>query len=170
MKEEERIPGSGQSKELLHSTGTQQEIDTELTLVERFETSELSKKSKLPPGSITNPKLKRKCSQQMKLAQSFARAPPPTDANHPILIDDEIMGRSGSPLKDKALGAGVGRKPCKRKSEDSVDDRPILKALKKSEKSRIVRCPVCSKEFTDINNFDLNRHLDGCLGTTQHAC
>ncbi len=140
-----------------------------------------SKHPKLFPSltlSSSSSKPKKRCTQQMKLADSFARAPPPSDASHPIVIDDETFeGSSGSRAvqKGKTPGPGVvGRKPYKRKSGDictSREGEPIPKSLKTHKKIRPVSCPVCSKEFTDISNFDLNRHLDTCLGTTaQHAC
>ena len=30
----------------------------------------------------------------------------------------------------------------------------------------VVTCPVCGKEFSDVTNFDINRHLDACLGSS----
>lgn len=88
---------------------------------------------------------------QMKLTDSFAKAPPPTSRNAPILIE-EASGVALRP-KEKVRSTRLG----KRKSEECV---PIVKALKRR---MVVHCPVCSKEFTDVSNFDLNQHLDSCL-------
>lgn len=88
---------------------------------------------------------------QMKLTDSFAKAPPPTSRNAPILIE-EASGVALIP-KEKVQSTRLG----KRKSEECV---PIVKALKRR---MVVHCPVCSKEFTDVSNVDLNQHLDSCL-------
>ena len=88
---------------------------------------------------------------QMKLTDSFAKAPPPTSRNAPILIE-EASGAALRP-KEKVQSTRLG----KRKSEECV---PIVKALKRR---MVMHCPVCSKEFTDVSNFDLNKHLDSCL-------
>ena len=85
---------------------------------------------------------------QMKLTDSFAKAPPCTSRDAPILIE-EASGAAQRPTEKVRLG--------KRKSEECV---PIVKALKRR---MVVHCPVCSKEFTDVSNFDLNQHLDSCL-------
>ena len=91
----------------------------------------------------------------MKLTDSFAKAPAPTSRDAPILIDET----SGGVLRtrEKVLSTRLG----KRKSEECV---PIVKALKRRV---VMQCPVCSKEFTDVSNFDLNQHLDSCLSAQQ---
>ena len=88
---------------------------------------------------------------KMKLTDSFAKALPPTSRDAPILIE-EAPGAPPRP-KEKVQSTRLG----KRKFEECV---PIVKALKQR---LVVHCPVCSKEFTDVSNFDLNQHLDSCL-------
>ena len=88
---------------------------------------------------------------KMKLPGSFAKALPPTSRDAPILIE-EAPGAPPRP-KEKVQSTRLG----KRKFEECV---PIVKALKQR---LVVHCPVCSKEFTDVSNFDLNQHLDSCL-------
>ena len=109
--------------------------------------------SKLP-SSISKPK-----SLQMKLVSSFAKAPPPSTPDNPILID-------GSTEIPAEVVSNKTRRPAKRKSEDVEKGAPILKALKRMERKVVVMCPVCSKEFSDVTNFDINRHLDACLGSS----
>lgn len=91
---------------------------------------------------------------QMKLAKSFAKVPPPTSQDNPVLVDDVPAVE----LEQRRKGEkGQSVKLGKRKSEDCA---PIMTALKRRA---IVRCPVCGKEFTGISNLDLNHHLDSCL-------
>ena len=92
---------------------------------------------------------------QMKLTDSFAKAPAPTSRDTPILIDETSGGALRA--REKVQSTRLG----KRKSEECV---PIVKALKRRV---VMHCPVCSKEFTDVSNFDLNQHLDSCLSAQQ---
>ena len=108
-----------------------------------------------PPVSNSKPR-----HLQMKLLDSFTSLPPPTTPDNPIIIDDS-EGLSERPAA-KMEGRSRGRRHGKRKSE-TQGGPPIIKALKQMEKV-VVTCPVCSKEFADVSNFDLNQHLDVCLG------
>lgn len=92
---------------------------------------------------------------QMKLTDSFTKAPAPTSRDAPILIDETSGGALRT--REKVASTRLG----KRKSEECV---PIVKALKRRV---VMHCPVCNKEFTDVSNFDLNQHLDSCLSAQQ---
>ena len=121
----------------------------------------------LKPPTVDRPKPKPR-GVQMKLFDSFAKVPPPTTPKAPIVIDvdggDKEMPAAA--VKREVAGGPRGRLGRKR-SRGDPRGAPIVKALKQMEKRAVITCPICSQEFSDITNFDLNQHLDTCLGTQQ---
>ena len=120
-----------------------------------------SKLSKPPTADHPKPKSR---GIQMKLLDSFAKVPPPTTTNTPIVINSERETQTAVVKRDAAVGSRS--RPGRKRSREDPGAAPIVKALKQMKRA-VVTCPICSKEFFDITNFDLNRHLDTCLGAQQ---
>ena len=124
--------------------------------------------SKPPTAAHPKPRPKPR-GIQMKLFDSFAKVPPPTTPKAPIVIDmnsgDKEMPVAA--VKRETAGGGPRSGLGRKRSRGDPGGAPIVKALKQMEKRAVITCPICSKEFSDITNFDLNQHLDTCLVAKQ---